>query len=267
MASIHQTAVVDPAAKIDPSVTIGAYTVVEAGVEIGAETVVGSHAVLSGLTTIGRGNTIGSFVSIGAPPQDLTYKGEPTRVVIGDGNQIREYVSIHRGTAAGAGVTIIGDENMIMAYSHVAHDCVVGNKVIMANCATLGGHVKVFDHANLGGMVAVHQFSRIGEHTYIGGMSGVSKDIPPYVIASGIRGGLRITGINKIGLRRCGYDQEDIRKVTIAFKYIFRTPDLLLREALDKAAAEFPDCEPVMHMVEFFSAPNRMGVLRRVNGD
>ncbi len=267
MTQIHKTAVVDPAAEIDSSVTIGPYAVIEAGVVIGAETTVGAHTVISGSTTIGRGNEIAPFASIGAPPQDLTYKGEPTRVVIGDDNLIREYVSIHRGTTAGAGVTTIGNGNMIMAYSHIAHDCVVGDHVILANCATLGGHVKVGNHANLGGMVAVHQFSRIGEHTYIGGMSGVSKDVPPYVIASGVRNGLYITGINRIGLKRRGYGADDIRKVTIAFKYIFRTPDLLLAEALEKAENEFPGCEPVQHMIEFFKAPNRMGVLRRVNGE
>jgi UDP-N-acetylglucosamine acyltransferase len=135
----------------------------------------------------------------------------------------------------------------------------------MANCATLGGHVQIDDHANLGGMVAVHQFSRIGCHTYIGGMSGISRDVPPFVIVSGVRNKLRITGINKVGLKRCGYDNETIRQVNAAFVYIFRSPDLLLKEALAKAATEFSACEPVMTMINFFNAPNRMGVLRRVD--
>ncbi len=265
--NIHPTAIVDPGAVLDQSVTVGAYAVIEAGVEIGAGTEVGSHTVISGRTTIGERNSIGSFASIGAPPQDLKYNNEATRVVIGDDNHIREYVSIHRGTPDGNGVTTVGNGNMIMAYSHIAHDCVVGNRVILANCATLGGHVQIADHANIGGMVAIHQFSRVGGFTYIGGMSGISKDVPPFVIASGVRNKLRITGINKIGLKRCGYDAETIRKVGRAFVYIFRTPELLLQEALDKSLAEFPDCEPVATMVEFFRAPNRMGVLRKTNGD
>lgn len=221
--NIHQTAVVDPAANLDSSVKIGAYTVIEKGAVIGAGTEIGPHTIISGLTTIGQGNQIGSFVSIGTPPQDLTYKNEPTRVEIGDDNLIREYVSIHRGTTHGRQLTTVGNANMIMAYSHIAHDCQVGNHVIMANCATLGGHVQIYDHANIGGMVAIHQFSRVGCHTYIGGMSGVSKDVPPFVIVSGVRNKLRITGINKVGLKRCGYDNETIRKVNTAFIYIFRT--------------------------------------------
>ena len=265
--NIHQTAVVDPTVKLDSSVKIGAYTVIEKGAVIGADTEIGPHTVISGLTTIGERNKIGSFVSIGTPPQDLTYKDEPTKVKIGDDNLIREYVSIHRGTAHGRQLTTVGNANMIMAYSHIAHDCQVGNHIIMANCATLGGHVVIHDHANLGGMVAIHQFTRVGCHTYIGGMSGISKDVPPFVIVSGVRNKLRITGINKVGLKRCGYDNETIRKVNMAFTYIFRTPGLLLQEALNKSIAEFPDCEPITTMIEFFKAPNRMGVLRRVNGD
>jgi len=265
--NIHPTAVVASAAILDPTVKIGAYTVIESGVSIGAETEIGSHTIISGQTTIGRRNKIGSFTCIGAPPQDLTYKDEPTRVEIGDDNLIREYVSIHRGTAHGRQLTTVGNGNMIMSYCHIAHDCLVGNQVIMANCATLGGHVQIFDHANIGGMVAIHQFSKVGCHTYIGGMSGISKDVPPFVIVSGVRNKLRITGINKVGLKRCGYDNETIRQVSTAFVYIFRTPELLLKEALAKSAAEFADCVPVMTMIDFFNAPNRMGVLRRVNDE
>lgn len=194
----------------------------------------------------------------------MKYNNEPTRLIIGDDNQIREYVSIHRGTLSGHGVTTIGNQNLIMAYSHVAHDCIVGNNVIMANGTTLGGHVEVGNYANIGGIVGVHQFTRIGEHTYIGGMSGVSKDVPPYVIAAGVRSKMKISGINKIGLRRSGYNKETIKKVNKAFVIIFYTPELLLKDALEKALSECPDCEPVVKLVDFFKAPNRMGVLRQV---
>ncbi len=264
---IHHTAVIDSNAELDDSVSIGAYVVIEKGVKIGADTEISPHTIIAARTSIGQRNIISSFTTIGTPPQDLTYKGEPTRVSIGDDNQIREYVSIHRGTTHGREITTIGNDNMIMAYSHIAHDCLVGNHVIMANCATLGGHVSIDDHANLGGMIAIHQFSRVGCHSYIGGMSGIGKDVPPFVIVSGVRNKLRVSGINRVGLKRCGYDNDTIRNMSIVFGYIFRTPELLLNEALDKAAAEFPACEPVMTMIEFFKAPSRMGVVRKVNGD
>lgn len=265
--SIHPTAVVESGAELDSSVKVGAYAVIEKGVRVGAGTEIGPHTVISGCTTIGERNYIASFASIGGVPQDLKYNNEETKVVIGSDNRIREYVSIHRGTPTGAGVTTIGDKNMIMAYCHIAHDCKLGNEIILANGATLGGHVQIADHVNLSGMVGIHQFTRIGPHSYIGAMSGIGKDVPPFVIASGVRNKLRITGINKIGMKRCGYDNESIRMVNKAFVYIFKTPELLLSEALEKAIAEFPDCKAVRTMVDFFKAPNRMGVLRKVDGE
>jgi len=261
--SIHHTAVVDPRAEVDPSATIGPYAVIDGPVAIGPETEVGAHAMVSGRTTIGRGNTIGAFASIGAPPQDIHYRGEDTELIIGDHNQIREYVSIHRGTTGGNGKTEIGSGNMIMAYSHIAHDCRIGNQVIMANVATLAGHVEIGDHVNLGGLVAIHQFCRIGEYTYIGGMSGISMDVPPYVILSGTRNRMRITGINKIGLRRNGVDRATIARLDQAFKIIFRTPDLLTRDALEQTLAEIPDCEYVTRLVAFFRSSKR-GVVKRI---
>ena len=264
--TIHSTALIDPGADIDSTVTIGPYAVIEGGVVIGADTEVGSHTVISGRTTIGARNRIHSFASIGAPPQDLKYRGEETRLVIGDDNLIREYASIHRGTVSGHGVTTVGSGNMIMAYSHIAHDCVVGNHVVLANGGTLGGHVQVGDHANLGGMVAIHQFSRVGAYAYIGGMSGISKDVPPFVIATGIRDQLRITGINKIGLKRSGFAAEDIATLAHAFVTIFRT-EQVLSEALDKALAQYPDCRLVADLVTFMKAPNRFGVVRKFDAD
>lgn len=264
---IHPTAVIAPGAEIDSSVSVGPHTVIGKDVKVGPGTEIGPHAFIEGNTTIGQNNRIGAFTSIGTPPQDLKYKNEPTKLVIGNDNLIREYTSIHRGTPGGRGVTTVGDGNMIMAYSHVAHDCLLGNKIIMANTTTLGGHVEIMDYANIGGLVGIHQFTRVGEHSYIGGMSGVSKDVPPFVIASGVRSKMRISGVNKIGLKRCGYDSEAIKNVNKAFIYIFKTQELLLNEALDKCLAEFSECEPVVKLVEFFKAPNRLGVLRQTNGD
>ena len=264
--SIHSTAVVDPQAKIHETADIGPFTFIEGNVEIGEDTVVGSHSSISGQTRIGARNRIGSFTSIGAPPQDIHYKGEPTELFIGDDNHIREYASIHRGTVAGKGKTVVGNGNMIMAYTHVAHDCIIGNRVIMANVATLAGHVEIGDHVNLGGLVAVHQYCRIGAHTYVGGMSGISLDVPPYVILSGTRNRMRITGINKIGMRRSGMSRESIAKLEEAFKIIFRSPQLLLKDALEKIQNEITDCPEVNVLIEFFQSSKR-GVVKRTIDD
>lgn len=255
--SIHATATIDSEASIDPTAKIGAYAIIEAGVSIGKNTEVLPHTVITGYTSIGTDNIIGPFASIGSPPQDIHYKGEPTRLAIGDGNQIREYVSIHRGTPGGRGITSIGNNNLLMAYSHIAHDCQLDNNVIMANAATLGGHVQIRDRATIGGLVAVHQYTRIGEYSYIGGMSGISKDVPPYIIVAGTRNQMRVSGINKIGLRRAGFDNETIRKLHQAFLNIFKAPDLLLQEALDKTLNEFSDCPPVVKLVSFFKESGR----------
>jgi len=263
---IHPTAIIDKKAQLDSSVEIGAYAVIEAGVVIGPGTRILPHTLLTGATSIGKDNLIGPFASVGSPPQDLHYKGEPTELRIGDGNQIREYASIHRGTASGRGVTSIANNNLLMAYSHVAHDCVIGNHAILANAATLGGHVQVRDRATVGGLVAVHQFTRIGEYAYIGGMSGISKDVPPYVIVAGTRNQMRVSGINKIGLRRAGFDNETIKNLHKAFLTIFKAPELLLQEALDKTLEEFSDCQPVVNLVAFFKESSR-GVVRSSNDE
>ncbi|MBU0486046.1 MAG: acyl-ACP--UDP-N-acetylglucosamine O-acyltransferase [Proteobacteria bacterium] len=263
---IHPTAIIDSAAELASSVEVGPYTIIESGVKIGADTVIGSHTLISGPTTVGEGNNIGSFCNIGAPPQDIRYNGEPTELVIGDRNLIREYVSLHRGTVGGRGVTTIGSNNMMMAYVHVAHDCIVEDHVIMANAATLGGHVVVENRVTIGGMVGVHQFSKIGCYAFIGGMSGISKDVPPYIVVSGVRNLMRVSGINKIGLKRCGFSAEVIRQLGNAFMVIFKTPELLLHEALDKAEAEFSDSQEVMHMITFIRSTKR-SVTRTSNGD
>lgn len=263
--TIHPTAVVDSGAEIDGSATIGPYSIVEKGAVVGPDCVIGPHAIISGATTMGARNTVGSFTNIGTPPQDLTYHNEATRLTIGDDNQIREYVSIHRGTPGGHGVTTIGNGNLIMAYAHIAHDCVVGNNVILVNGVTLGGHVEIGDRATIGGLSAVHQFTRVGDYSYIGGMSGISKDVPPYVIMSGVRNQMRVNGINRIGLRRAGFDRDTIKKLIQAYKIIFRTPELLLQEALSKTLDEIPDCEAVAKLVNFFKTSIRSVV--RTAGD
>jgi len=264
--NIHPTAIIDPQAQLDSSVTIEPYAVIDGPVVIGPQTRIGSHAVVCGHTTIGARNTISAFTSIGAPPQDSHYKGEPTELIIGDDNLFREYVSIHRGTAKGNGRTLIGNGNMIMAYCHIAHDCIIADHVIMANLATLAGHVEIGNHANLGGLVAVHQFCRIGDHAYVGGMSGIGLDVPPYVIMEGIRNQMRIAGINKIGLRRSGMDRETIKNLEEAFKILFRSPQLLLKDSLAKLEEEMKDCLEVQLMVDFFRSSKR-GVVKRTIDD
>ncbi len=262
--SIHPTAIIDPGAELDENVEVGPYSIIEKGVAIGAGSVIKPHTIISGPTMIGTNNIIGPFATVGAPPQDLKYEGEDSTLVIGDNNQIREYASIHRGTGAGRNETSVGNNNLLMGYVHVAHDCIVGNQVIMANGATLAGHVEVFDNAILGGLVAVHQFSRIGSHSYIGGLSGISQDVPPFIIVSGTRKEMRVSGINKVGLRRKGFSNDDIRKLDRAYKIIFLNKDLLLQEALEQTMEEIPDCEPVSQLVDFFRG-SKQGVIRRTS--
>ncbi len=258
---IHPTAIVDPGAELDSSVNVGPYVIIEKNVRIGPQTTIKPHTVLTGPTTIGSANVIGPFATVGAPPQDLKYKGEETELHIGDNNQIREYASIHRGTVTDRGVTTVGSGNLLMGYVHVAHDCLIGDSAILANGTTLAGHVKIEDYAIIGGLVAVHQFTRIGAYSYIGGLSGISRDVPPFVIVSGTRKHMRVSGINKIGLRRRGFDNETLKKLDKAYRIIFMTPELLLQEALEQAAREITDCEPVSRLLEFFRT-SKQGVIR-----
>lgn len=264
--SIHPTAVIDPQAELDSTVHIGPYAVIGPNVRLGAETRIDAHAVLSGHTTLGERNYVGSFASVGAPPQDLSYSDEPTEVIIGNDNQIREYSSIHRGTPSGNGKTVLGDNNLLMAYTHVAHDCILGNHVILANVATLAGHVQVGDRASIGGLVAVHQFCRIGEYSYVGGLSGLSLDVPPYVILVGTRNRTRISGVNKVGLKRNGFSRETIKELEHAFRIIFRSPNLLMKDAIDVAHETFPHNEEVTKLVTFFRESKR-GVVKQTSGD
>lgn len=259
--NIHSSAIIDSGAELDSSVKVGPYVIIEKGVRIGPGTEIKPHSILTGPTTIGAGNVIGPLATVGAPPQDLKYKGEDTELIIADNNQIREYVSIHRGTITGNSVTSIGSGNLVMGYVHIAHDCIIGNSAILANAVTLAGHVQVDDHAIIGGLVAVHQFSRIGSYSYIGGLSGISKDVPPFVIVSGTRKEMRVSGINKVGLRRRGFDNDTLKKLDRAYKIIFMSPDLLLKDALEKVTAEIDGCYAVNQLVDFFRS-SKQGVIR-----
>lgn len=255
---IHATAIVHPGAKIAPNVEIGPYAVIGEFVSLGEGTTVGPHAVIEGWTEIGRDNRIFQFASVGAAPQDLKFHGEKSFLRIGDRNMVREFVTLHRGTESGGGVTVIGSDNLFMAYSHVAHDCVVGNRVILANGATLAGHVQVDDFAILGGLSAVHQFTRVGAHVMVSGGSMVAQDIPPYTIAQGDRA--KTVGLNLVGLKRRGFSEQALRSIKQAYKIIFRS-GLRQEEALQKIAAEVVSGPELDVFVEFIKNSQR-GVAR-----
>lgn len=220
MSLIHSTAIIDPQAELDSSVKIGAYTVIGPNAQIGAGTEIGPHAVIDGHTTIGENNRIFQFASLGAIPQDKKYQGEPTRLIIGDNNTIREFTTFNLGTVTGIGETRIGNGNWIMAYCHLAHDCVIGNHTIFANNASLAGHVTIGDYVILGGYTLVFQFCRIGNYAMTAFAAGVHKDVPPYVMASGYRA--EPAGINSEGMRRNGFSPEQIANVKNAYKILYR---------------------------------------------
>jgi len=255
---IHATAIVHETASIDASAEIGPYAVIGEGVTIGAGTSVGPHAVIDRWTEIGRDNQIYQFASVGAAPQDLKFAGEKTVLKIGDRNLIREFVTLHRGTGDGGGETVIGSNNLFMAYSHVAHDCRIGNHVILANAATLAGHVEVDDFAILGGLSAVHQFTRIGSHVMISGGSMVAQDIPPYTLAQGDRA--KTVGLNLTGLKRRGFSREAISGIKGAYKLLFRA-NLRQEEALQQIDELYGKLEEVRAFADFVRNSER-GVAR-----
>lgn len=258
MSFIHPTAVIDPKAELDSSVKVGAYTVIGPHVQIGAETEIGPHAVIEGHTTIGEKNQIFQFASLGAIPQDKKYQGEPTRLVIGNNNTIREFVTFNLGTVTGIGETRIGDDNWIMAYVHLAHDCVVGNHTIFANNASLAGHVTIGDWVILGGYSLVHQFCIIGDHAMTAFAAGVHKDVPPYVMAAGYRA--EPAGLNTEGMRRRGFTPEQINNVKNMYKLIYRQ-GLGLDEAREKAI-ELSESAPELHIFKTFFEQSQRGIVR-----
>lgn len=255
---IHPTAVISPDATLAEGVEVGPYSIIGPDVHVGKNTQIGPHVVIETQTDIGEDNRIAQFASIGGPPQDLKYRGEKTRVVIGNRNTIKEYVTINRSTTADIGVTIIGDDNLLMAYCHVAHNCKLGNHVIMSNAVNLGGHIHVEDYAIIGGMTGVHQFTRIGAHCIIGGASAVNKDIPPFVTASG--NFAKLYGLNIIGLKRRGFPDETIAALKEAYRIVFRSR-LLLAAAIRKVEQEVVDLPEVRHFLDFIRKSER-GICR-----
>jgi UDP-N-acetylglucosamine acyltransferase len=227
---IHSTAIIDPKAELDSSVQVGPYCVIGAKVRIGAGTLIGPHVVIDGPTTMGKNNQIFSFASVGAAPQDKKYRDEDTELIIGDGNTIRESTTLNRGTAQGGGKTVIGDDNWIMAYVHIAHDCIIGNHTIFANSATLAGHVTVEDYVILGGFTLVHQFCRIGAHAFTGMGAKINGDVPPFVVIAGEMSSPR--GINSEGLKRRGFTVDQIAAIKRAYRTLF-VSDLPLKQACD----------------------------------
>jgi UDP-N-acetylglucosamine acyltransferase len=255
---IHPAAIVDPRARVGANVSIGPYTIIDADVEIGEGTTIGSHNVITGITKIGRDNRIFHFTSIGGANQDKKYAGEPTRTEIGDRNTIHEFCTIHRGTIQDEGVTRIGDDNWLMAYTHVAHDCRVGSNTIFANQGSLAGHAHLGDWAVVGGMSGVHQFVRVGAHAMIGAGSIVTQDVPPFVLVDG--NPCKPHGINIVGLRRRGFDADTIAAIKRAYKAIYRS-GFTLAEAKAELAREAATSDAVRAMAQFLETSER-GLLR-----
>ncbi|MDX1763416.1 MAG: acyl-ACP--UDP-N-acetylglucosamine O-acyltransferase [bacterium] len=251
---IHPTSIVHPGAKIADGVEIGPYCIIGEHVKIARGTRVKSHVTINDWTEIGEGCTFFSFSSIGEPPQDLKFKGEESYLRIGRENVFREFITLNRGTKEGGGTTVIGDSNFFMAYCHVAHDCRIGNHVIMANAATLAGHITIADHAIIGGLSAIHQFVRIGRHAIIGGASAVPKDVPPFCNATGNRATLH--GLNSVGLKRHNFPEETVRELKKAYRLIFRS-NLMVQEAMERVQAEVTALSEVQELVTFIGESKR----------
>jgi UDP-N-acetylglucosamine acyltransferase len=256
--SIHPTAVVAPGAQIHETAEIGPYAVIGPKVKIGPGTTVGSHTVIDGDTTIGAKNKIFHHTTVGAPPQDLKYHGEDTRLVLGDENSVREYSTLHTGTVGGGGVTRIGHRNLFMAYSHVAHDCIIGDHNIFPNAATLAGHVEIGNHVHLGALAAVHQFTRIGDLAFIAGGAMVVMDVPPFCMAQGDRA--ELAGINQVGLKRAGYSEEQQARIKDAYRVLFRSK-MGLNEALSQLREGMGQHAEIALLLEFVTNSKR-GITR-----
>jgi len=257
--TIHPTAIVDPKAELAEGVILEPYAIIDGNVEMGRDCVVGPHCRITGWTTVGARNHFESHCSIGAPPQDLKYAGEKTLLEIGDGNTFREFVTIHRGTPGGGGVTRIGNDSLFMAYVHIAHDCMVGSKTIFANAATLAGHVEVHDQATIGAFSAIHQFTRVGQYAFLGGFTAASKDCLPYMNTTGNRPP-KCYGPNTIGLERKGFSDES-RKALKQLWRILRSSKMTTTEALAKAKAELAGQPEVDIVLEFIDGSERGVIL------
>ena len=258
MSLIHPTAIIDPKAELDSSVKVGAYTIIGPNVQIGAGSEIGPHAVIEGHTTIGENNRIFQFASLGAIPQDKKYRGEPTRLIIGNGNTIREFTTFNLGTVTGIGETRIGDDNWIMAYCHLAHDCVIGSHTIFANNASLAGHVTIGDYVILGGYTVVFQFCQIGNYAMTAFAAGVHKDVPPYFMAAGYRA--EPAGINSEGMRRNGFTPEQITNVKNAYKALYRQG--LPYEEARSQIAQAAETAPELSVLRDFLADSQRSIIR-----
>ncbi|MHB8652761.1 MAG: acyl-ACP--UDP-N-acetylglucosamine O-acyltransferase [Terriglobia bacterium] len=256
---VHPTSIIHPRAQIAGSVSVGPFTVIGEGVELGEDCEVMSHVVLGGPTKLGKQNRIFPYASLGLDPQDIKYHGEPTRLEIGEGNTFREFVTVHRGTTGGGGVTRIGNHNLLMAYVHIAHDCQLGDRIIMANGASLAGHVEIGDHATLGAFCGIHQFTRIGVHSFLGAYSGVNKDILPYSKTTVDRP-LTVLGANRIGLERSGLSKSDVDELDAAFRLLSRSK-LNTTQALKAIEARGFHSQHVKTLVEFIKSSER-GVVK-----
>ena len=255
---IHPTAIIDPGAEIDSNVTIGPYAIIKEDVRIGSGTEIGPHATIDQYVTIGPDCRIFQYASVGGAPQDLKYHGEKTYLKIGRATIIREFVTINRGTEFGGGYTEVGEENYLMAYTHIAHDCKTGNRVILANNSTLAGHIELGNNVTVGGLVAVHQFVKVGDYAYIGGKSAVTKDIPPYVIAAGDRATLH--GLNNVGLKRHNFSKSTLQELKKAYRIVFRI-GLTVKQAAERVKAEVEQIPEVVNFMTFIQESNR-GVTR-----
>jgi UDP-N-acetylglucosamine acyltransferase len=256
---IHSTAIVSSKADIATGVEIGPYSIIGNDVKIATGTVIGPHVVIKGPTSIGEKCRIYQFASIGEDPQDLKYHGERTQLFIGDKNTLREYVTVNRGTEGGGGITSIGNNNLIMAYCHIAHDCRLADNIIMSNCATLAGHITIENYAIISGLVGIHQFVRIGAYAMISGVSGVPQDVPPYVIAAGER--TKLNGINIVGLKRHGFSPEVISELKAAYRIFFRS-GLTVKRAVLAIEEEGLQSAEVQYLSTFIQNSER-GVLRK----
>jgi UDP-N-acetylglucosamine acyltransferase len=246
---IHKTAIIDKKAKISPTAQIGPYSIIGPNVEISDNVIIKSHVNITGYTSIGKDNKIYPFASIGSDPQDIKYNGEKTKLLVGENNTIREYATINPGTVQGGGITVVGNNNLIMIGVHIAHDCIIGNNIVIANSAAIAGHAEIGDYVIIGGNCGVQQFTRIGKMAMIGGMTGVSRDVIPYGLSTGNRNSLN--GINVVGLRRGKVPNKEIICLTEAYKEIFKTESL--NENLNKLNSEFKKNILVKEVVEFIN--------------
>ena len=254
--SIHSTAIIDSSCEVSPEAEIGPYCIIGPNARIEAGTILDSHVYIHGWTSIGKRCHFYSHSSIGTDPQDLKYKGEPTYLKIGNDNVFREFVSLNRGTRGGHGITVIGNNNFLMAYSHVAHDCTIGDSVIMANAATLAGHVTVGDHATVGAFSAVHQFCRVGPHAFIGGFSVITRDALPYIKTVGVRNQAKIYGINSLGLQRKGFSAQTMAELKQVYRILFRS-QMNTGDALIKTKENRWISPEVATLIEFIESSER----------